>query len=276
VWRPDEHASTWHFGALKDSIVYTADSSSYGAKITSHWATPFKGQPQEPFAYVTNGVAGEAFHFPRLAYSGAFASKNKVEINDFRSGFTFSVWLRILDTEDGDTVEQVFVKNELTDRFGLPSDTFIQYHVCYKPNENQVYFKTYAHKNTLYPMFSGEIAPIINSAFSVDRPDDQWHYYSFVSDGMNLYAYRDGVCIKSRWWPLVLNGGALPNKNIYVSFGNAVNQYNRAHGSIDEYRAERVGRSAAWIKACYDNQKQGSSFVTVGGTYASGMVIVVR
>ena len=59
-------------------------------------------------------------------------------------------------------------------------------------------------------------------------------------------------------------------------FGNDINSYSRALGTIDEYRVERTGRSAAWIKACYENLRPGSTFVTVEAPYRSEMVIQVR
>jgi hypothetical protein len=48
-----------------------------------------------------------------------------------------------------------------------------------------------------------------------------------------------------------------------VRLGNDHNN-RRLSGSMDEARISSVGRSGDWIKACYDNQKSSSNFVTRG------------
>ncbi len=61
-----------------------------------------------------------------------------------------------------------------------------------------------------------------------------------------------------------------------TAFGSNSGNGKVAKGTLDEYRAERVGRSAAWIKATYDNLKPNSTFVTVGGTRHPGTIILFR
>ena len=271
VWRPDEHCGVWHFAGSDATGVFTADSTSYGGKITSQYSDP----KTEVFAHVTNGVAGEAFHFPRTMNEGGF-SGNSVEINDFRSGFTFSAWLRILDPTGN--VNQIYVKHELVGSSVLPEGGFLQYQIRYKPGSEIVDFYIYAKDDSIYPTIqnSDKLALEITKALAVSRLDDQWHHYAFVSDGMYLHAYLDGECKKSTFFPLVLNAGVIQDKKMKVAFGNNTRYYYCARGSIDEHRVERVGRSAAWIKACCDNQRPGSAFVKVGGTHTTGTVVVLR
>ena len=61
-----------------------------------------------------------------------------------------------------------------------------------------------------------------------------------------------------------------------TAFGNNVSKHHLAKGALDEYRVERIGRSAGWIKACYDNLKPGSTFVRVGNTRYPGTLIIMR
>ena len=48
-----------------------------------------------------------------------------------------------------------------------------------------------------------------------------------------------------------------------------------ANGALDEYRAEKVGRSADWIRACWKNQAT-RTFCTVGPVCGRGLVIIFR
>ena len=93
---------------------------------------------------------------------------------------------------------------------------------------------------------------------------------------MYLYAYLDGVQQKKTFWPFVLNTTVQNYVKMSTGFGNAINAYNLAKGSLDEYRVERVGRSEAWIKAAYDNLKPNSNFVTVGNTQMPGAILSIR
>jgi hypothetical protein len=170
----------------------------------------------------------------------------------------------------------------------------MQYHIRYNVQSsapNLVDFSIYSTSNTLYPLLSplnnqigligslsaeDSVADAIRALCRVQRPDEDWHHYAFVNDGMFLKTYLDGECVKSVFWPFVLNAGLLNNKRMQTFFGNDINQYSRALGTIDEYRVERTGRSAAWIKACYENLRPGSTFVTVNEPYGNGTVILVR
>lgn len=266
VWRPDEHAGVWHFAYTGKIANPTLDSTSFGGDITA--VSPQDGG----FAYVTNGVAGEAFHFPKAVDRGHFYSDPNTQFNEFGSGFTFSLWLRIPDGETNDS--QIFVKHESDESVGLHSK-WMQYHIYYETN-GKLYLTIYSNNSSIYPAFQASMAQHVKFGYNAERPDDGWHHYAFVHDGMFMRTYRDGVCLKSTFYPFVLNGGLLGGTRAQTYFGNSINQYQRAKGSIDEYRAERVGRSAAWIKACYDSQRPDSTFVTVGQTSGPGAVIVLR
>ena len=48
-----------------------------------------------------------------------------------------------------------------------------------------------------------------------------------------------------------------------------------ADGALDEYRAEKVGRSADWIRACWQNQAT-RTFCTVGPVCGRGLAVIIR
>ena len=86
----------------------------------------------------------------------------------------------------------------------------------------------------------------------------------------------DGAFVRNQFWPFVLNTAVQDVKQMQTAFGSNSGNGKVAKGTLDEYRAERVGLSAAWIKACYDNLKPGSTFVTVGATMFPGTIIIFR
>lgn len=277
VWRPDEFAGVWHMGTPVGAGTVLADSTSVGSDIIENSLG----------AFATNGVAGEAFHWPRLVERGTMRSAaNGSPFNDFMDGFTFSFWAKM--PEEGDVSNQVVSKHALADMHGTPAGYYLQYMFRFSKDGNRSFdFYLSATNNTFLPIDNRRI--IIENAFSdeyvdnalsklstMECPDDDWHHYAFVHDGLFLSAYRDGEPVRSVLWPFVLNTAYQDNKLMRTAFGNNVNQYNLMLGSLDEYRAERVGRSASWIKACYDNQRPGSTFVSVGPTFRKGIVLSIR
>lgn len=84
VWPPNEYAGVWHFAASTKSGIYTEDSTSFGADINENGRK----------AYVTNGLAGPAYHFPTNT-TGHFRRSTGTPFYDFSEGFTFSFWAKI-------------------------------------------------------------------------------------------------------------------------------------------------------------------------------------
>lgn len=109
----------------------------------------------------------------------------------------------------------------------------------------------------------------------IERTDDAWHHYAWTYDGRELVCLKDGVVLSRLAYPFTLGVGWSESmlNSFFACTSSGVNQF---VGSLDEYRFERRGRSAEWIKACYDNQKSGSVFAKVGPTAYRGLAIVVR
>ncbi len=278
VWPASKYVGVWHFASSAKSGVVTKDSSALGADIVNNTLG----------AYATNGVAGESYYWPRAegTVGGMTAASGGVPFNDFRWGFTFSFWASIPDNETCTTAH--FAKHELVARTGLPSGFYNQYIIRYEgTTANTIDFFVYNLNGKLFPqdltntylLETGgtETTQRAVARFtSIVKPDEDWHHYAFVHDGMWLCAYLDGALQGMTFWPFVLNTAVQNYVMMKTAFGNNVSQYNLAKGSMDEYRVERVGRSAAWIKACYDNLKPGSEFVTVGNTRYPGTLLMFR
>jgi len=274
VWSPHAYAGVWHFAESSKSGVATDDSTSFGADINSNGRN----------AYATNGVAGTAYHFPSNT-QGHFRATAGTPFNDFGEGFTFSFWAAIPDQATADWVD--FSKHELKN---YPSAVgYVQYVVRYDAAAAGVV--------DLYPYCNGSrIVPpgLSNKYRSLDdsqtnntstafsmvcratKPDEGWHNYAFTHDGLFLAAYLDGELVNREFWPFVLNTAVQDVKLMQTAFGSNSGWAKVAKGTLDEYRVERVGRSAAWIKACYDNLKPDSTFVTVGSTRYQGTIIIFR
>ena len=278
VWPASKYVGVWHFAASTKAGVVTKDSSALGGDIINNSLN----------AYVINGVAGESYYWPRYENTsgGMTAANAGVPFNDFRWGFTFSFWASIPDNETRTTGH--FAKHELVARTGLRSDFYNQYIIRYEGttvrtidlymyNLNSRIFPQDLPNNYYLETGGTESTQAAVTRFtSLVKPDEGWHHYAFTHDGMWLYAYLDGALQKMTFWPFVLNTAVQNYVMMKTAFGNNVSKYNLAKGALDEYRVERVGRSAAWIKACYDNLKPGSTFVRVGNTRYPGTLLIFR
>ena len=283
VWPGSEYAGVWHFAASTKSGVYTEDSTSFGANMVENGRK----------AYVTNGLAGTAYHFPTNTTGLFRAASTGTPFYDFRNGFTFSFWAKIPDRPtkgERDWISsdrQDFGKHEL---INYPANVgYVQIIARYDGAGDGIV--------DLYPYFNGSriVPPGLNNtyisddkhstdntatAFSkvcrVTKPDEGWHHYAFTHDGMYLAAYLDGTFVRRQFWPFVLNTAVQDTKLMRAAFSSNSANAHIAKGTLDEYRAERVGRSAAWVKATYDNLKLGSTFVTVGATRYPGTILIFR
>ncbi|HNX05291.1 MAG TPA: hypothetical protein PKI32_07295, partial [Opitutales bacterium] len=263
VWTA-EYGRVFHFDALSASAPYLKDSSANEGEMEEHVGFP----------EMTNGVSGAAcFRAENAAFSLMQDGNAGAPGNDYRDGFTFSFWTRPVAEPSGSNY-QIVVREELRDP--RPAGFAQQYWFKYFPEEKYYHLEVYQQiEPTGMNLGTTGSSPLLMEVSKIPAPeDDAWHQYVFTHDGQSFKAYCDGACVTNVFWPFVLNEGSLCSSNIRTSFFSNSGS-NPFEGSIDEYRAERTGRSPAWIKACYDNQKGTSTFVTVGPVWGDGTVFSV-
>ena len=119
---------------------------------------------------------------------------------------------------------------------------------------------------------------VLRNYARLHRPDDGWHHYAYTYDGRRFASYLDGVQVTNLEFRAAFGVDPRDNRETteHVSFGAAPSGNNKvAGGALDEYRAEKVGRSADWIRACWQNQAT-RTFCTVGPVCGRGLVIIIR
>lgn len=94
---------------------------------------------------------------------------------------------------------------------------------------------------------------------NVTYTDTNWHYIAGVRRGGTNYLYVDGVQQSAT------GSLAFTDNGSYASVGKHYANYDGRYwnGTIDELRISSDGRSSAWIKLCYENQKTNQTLVNV-------------
>ena len=92
--------------------------------------------------------------------------------------------------------------------------------------------------------------------------DGNWHYVVVsVTSGGSVTFYIDGTVSGTP-------SSAAPNSYTGVmSIGADSSGGSPFKGAIDELRISSTNRASGWLTACYNNQKSGSSFLTLGSEY---------
>jgi hypothetical protein len=129
---------------------------------------------------------------------------------------------------------------------------------------------------------NGALRVEVNGGYHVGMTpvnDDQWHYVAatFADDGtpnvQDIVLYVDGV---TNGISASLSKPINTTAGIDLRIGNG-HSNRRFNGPIDEARISSAVRSQDWIKACYDNQKQGSGFVRFSDVHVrKGTLLLVR
>ena len=88
-------------------------------------------------------------------------------------------------------------------------------------------------------------------------PDEGWHHFAYTYDGAVFGAYLDGALVRQVNYNFTQCGDAPFLQIGTLRVGRAPNNPNGNlfKGGLDELRLETVGHSAAWFKACYDDQR---------------------
>ncbi|HEX2959155.1 MAG TPA: DUF2341 domain-containing protein [Chitinispirillaceae bacterium] len=94
---------------------------------------------------------------------------------------------------------------------------------------------------------------------NVTYTDTNWHYVVGMRRESVNYLYIDGVQQTATGTLSFVDNGS------YASTGKHYANYNGRYwnGRIDEMRIDSKGRSTAWVKLCYENQRAGSVFLII-------------
>ena len=96
----------------------------------------------------------------------------------------------------------------------------------------------------------------------IDLGDENWHHFAYTYDGALFGAYLDGVCVQSHTINFTQCGKDASSQVGRLMLGRSPSELNLFTGGLDELRLETVGRSAEWIKACYDDQRGGLTTIS--------------
>ncbi|MBO7689166.1 MAG: DUF2341 domain-containing protein, partial [Kiritimatiellae bacterium] len=235
VWG-DAYMRVYHFASAAESSIYQASASA---------------------ASFSNYAAAESPAGGGLAFVNqtALSLANK-RFFDFSEGLTLQLWAKF------NTVTPVYIASAV----GGQQLAFIH---GYNDLDSMELF-SYNPR----PENGGDA---LRGYSRLPRPDNGWHHYAYTYDGRRFASYLDGVQVTNV--PFRATFGVSPNDNretaMTVSFGAAPSGSTKMNGALDEYRAEKVGRSADWIRACWKNQAT-RTFCTVGPVCGRGLAIIFR
>jgi hypothetical protein len=97
-----------------------------------------------------------------------------------------------------------------------------------------------------------------------------WIHLAGVYTGTTWALYRNGVKVAETTTD---TNGAKPSPGAWrigAEYANSVTRF--FHGAIDEVRISDVARGADWIRAGYQNQKEGQTFVAIGPSVATAVM----
>ncbi len=87
-----------------------------------------------------------------------------------------------------------------------------------------------------------------------DIPSNEWQHICGTYNGTSLRLYTNGVLASSQALSPVIDDDKLP---LRIGSDDSGKYFK---GALDETRVESAVRSADWIKACYDSQREGNAF----------------
>ncbi len=119
------------------------------------------------------------------------------------------------------------------------------------------------NNNASFSTFGPGSAGYLQSSTTID--DGNWHYYTGVHQGTNVYTYLDGALVNSS---SVAGSYDSDTEALELAIGNSAPGGSCGglnwNGLIDEVRFSRIDRSADWIATEYNNQSTPSNFYNVG------------
>ena len=243
VWG-DEYMRVYHFASATESSIYQANAT---VSSFANYAT-------------AESPAGTARAFVNQA---ALSLANKRYL-DFAEGLTLQLWAKLADGT-ASYVASAIGTQQLAFIYGLTGD-----------EHNAMSLFSYAPRPT------SDGGGALRNYSRLPSPDDGWHHYAYTYDGRRFASYLDGVQVTNLEFRAAFGAsrdGTSDNSqetSMQVHFGAAPSGSSKvANGALDEYRAEKVGRSADWIRACWKNQAT-RTFCTVGPVCGRGLAIIFR
>jgi trimeric autotransporter adhesin len=143
--------------------------------------------------------------------------------------------------------------NQLTDNDGV-SDTVVSFG---SPMTGQTRF-LYSSQTTTNTVVGGFYSNEVDSGHSIEGMG--WRHIAWVWDGSASFFYVNGVLVRG---PVAHSGADAMGSAGKI--GNATWNPRFLRGQLDELRFSSTTRSAAWIKAEYENQRSGSTFLKAVG-----------
>lgn len=266
------------------SIVWASVSRLTGTStaLNLYWGNTNAGMPQ----YATNGLAwasgfGGVWHLqqPNAADSttnrnNGMAVGNVTVPGLIGSGQFFDGSNDYITVADSPSIGTNVV-NSLSVSLWFRSNTVLERtnEVWRLLEKGDDYFFCQGYGNMGGAVFLIKYTNIVYAAGNgTDIASNEWHHLCGTYDGGLLRCYLDGVLVGSRTFSFSIDDDKLPLRIGSDDSGHFFS------GVLDETRVESTARSADWIKACYDSQRENSTFLTycTAGTLFKGTVFFVN
>ena len=224
-----DYAGVWHLNdstRVMSSVDATTDGENFGTATV-------------------DGVIGSAYNF----YNQSYALLQKEAFTDLDTDISISFWQYGIG---GDSLAY----NSIFD--ARPSDTsdtrILTSHMPWSVGET--------HRFYWYAASTDDLDNRLFSGIEIYEFEGQWNHWTLTKDGTigDMKAYLNGEL----WNTDGDNFTSMSGIGIFKlgSLGNDDKTKNY-EGYLDEFRVSNIARSESWIKMNYENQKIGSSVVTV-------------
>jgi len=216
-------------------------------EIGVHHDSTTNGNNGTPYGGVAQGIAGKidgADNFDGL--KGYLEVPHSNSIAGFTTGFTASFWLKLNNTTEKQIILNKFNSkgNQRGWSIGFQNHTELGKVLRFSISQDGV------NSNTYYASFTPTAG--------------EWYYITIVWKSGNVPKfYVNGAqkpTIRKGTISSIYNNTGAP---LYIGKGrSSTNGY--LDGTLDEIRISSIARSAAWILTSYNNQKDPSTFYTIG------------
>ena len=197
-----------------------------------------------------DGIIGSSFNFTNMK----FILLSPEAFADVDQEVTISLWQYGVDVDEEDPTVTMFD--------GRTTDTTLNHLLT-------VHLPWY-HSLAVGPAIywdAGDSAQNNSRLYESVEPEDykaQWNQWTFTKNSVTaeMFIFKNGEVFQQG----VRENSSMSGIGIF-KIGDLSSDYNgkNYNGYLDEFRVSHVVRSDDWIKLSYENQKIGSSLVTIGG-----------